>query len=76
VGDVRDDNLFCVLRETGEVPGVPGGNHRASGQIRHNNAAYHFPKFPDSMRQLLEAGGLAQYLKAQFRDGGKIPTRD
>jgi 3-isopropylmalate/(R)-2-methylmalate dehydratase small subunit len=41
----------------------------AAGEIRHNNAAYLFPKFPDSMRQLLEVGGLAEYLKAQLRNG-------
>jgi len=39
----------------------------AAGEIHHNNAAYFFPKFPDSMRQLLEVGGLAEYLKAQLR---------
>ena len=33
------------------------------GQIRHKTKAYSFPKFPDSMRQLLECGGLANYLK-------------
>src|SRR5436190_11175202 len=35
------------------------------GQIHHKAAAYSFPKFPDSMLQLLEVGGLAEYLKAQ-----------
>jgi 3-isopropylmalate/(R)-2-methylmalate dehydratase small subunit len=39
----------------------------AAGQVRHNGANYLFPKFPDSMRELLELGGLAEYLKAQQR---------
>jgi len=39
----------------------------AEGAILHHGAAYRFPKFPDSMRQLLEYGGLAQYLKAQVQ---------
>jgi 3-isopropylmalate/(R)-2-methylmalate dehydratase small subunit len=41
----------------------------ASGQIRHGETAYSFPKFPDSMRELLEVGGLAGYLKAQRQKG-------
>jgi 3-isopropylmalate/(R)-2-methylmalate dehydratase small subunit len=44
------------------------------GVIHHKNAEYLFPKFPDSMRKLLEVGGLAEYLKSEFRDGGKTPT--
>lgn len=35
----------------------------ASGEIHHHTATYRFPQFPDSMRALLEAGGLAEYLK-------------
>jgi 3-isopropylmalate/(R)-2-methylmalate dehydratase small subunit len=45
----------------------------AGGMIRHNGATFIFPKFPESMRQLLEVGGLAAYLKSQIQDGGKIP---
>jgi len=41
----------------------------AGGEIHHNGGTYLFPKFPESMRQLLEVGGLAEYLKAQIRDG-------
>jgi 3-isopropylmalate/(R)-2-methylmalate dehydratase small subunit len=37
----------------------------AAGEIRHQDRAYLFPKFPDSLRELLELGGLAEYLKAQ-----------
>ncbi len=38
----------------------------AEGRIQRQNKSYSFPKFPDSMRQLLECGGLAAYLKAQI----------
>jgi 3-isopropylmalate/(R)-2-methylmalate dehydratase small subunit len=44
----------------------------AAGEIHHNGAKYSFPKFPDSMRQLLEVGGLAEYLKTQFGDEKKL----
>ena len=37
----------------------------AAGQICHHDHVYPFPKFPDSLRELLELGGLAEYLKAQ-----------
>jgi 3-isopropylmalate/(R)-2-methylmalate dehydratase small subunit len=33
------------------------------GAITHSRIRYSFPKFPESMRKLLEAGGLAEYLK-------------
>jgi 3-isopropylmalate/(R)-2-methylmalate dehydratase small subunit len=36
-----------------------------SGTIQHKDRRYHFPTFPDSVRELLELGGLAEYLKAQ-----------
>jgi len=39
----------------------------ASGEIHHQDAKYRFPEFPDSMRRLLELGGLAEYLKSQFQ---------
>ncbi len=38
----------------------------AAGEIRHQGRPYAFPKFPDSMRRLLECGGLAEYLKTQL----------
>lgn len=37
------------------------------GEIRHRSSHYLFPKFPDSMKRLLECGGLAEYLKAQVK---------
>jgi len=41
----------------------------AIGEIRHRDRAYLFPKFPDSLRELLELGGLAEYLKAYCSGG-------
>jgi 3-isopropylmalate/(R)-2-methylmalate dehydratase small subunit len=38
-----------------------------TGQIRHQSGTYSFPKFPESMRKLLECGGLAAYLKTQVK---------
>jgi 3-isopropylmalate/(R)-2-methylmalate dehydratase small subunit len=60
---VECPELYPAVKE-----GDPVEIDLAAGEIHHNNAAYLFPKFPDSMRQLLEVGGLAEYLKAQFRD--------
>ncbi len=37
-----------------------------NGEIKHQNKLYTFPKFPDSMQKLLEAGGLAKYLQQQL----------
>jgi len=39
----------------------------SAGEIRHNGSKYFFPKFPESMKKLLECGGLAEYLKAQVK---------
>jgi 3-isopropylmalate/(R)-2-methylmalate dehydratase small subunit len=38
-----------------------------AGSIQHQGRNISFPPFPDSVRQLLELGGLAEYLKAQQR---------
>lgn len=38
-----------------------------AGEIRHQERRYLFPKFPSSMQQLLECGGLAEYLKSQVK---------
>jgi len=38
-----------------------------TGTISHKERLIPFPKFPDSVRELLELGGLAEYLKAQQR---------
>jgi 3-isopropylmalate/(R)-2-methylmalate dehydratase small subunit len=38
-----------------------------AGEIQHQDSRYVFPKFPESMRRLLEVGGLAEYLKQVIR---------
>jgi 3-isopropylmalate/(R)-2-methylmalate dehydratase small subunit len=39
----------------------------SAGEITHKSSKHLFPKFPASMQQLLECGGLAEYLKAQVK---------
>jgi 3-isopropylmalate/(R)-2-methylmalate dehydratase small subunit len=41
----------------------------AQGLIRHRGAEYSFPKMPESVRKILELGGLAAYLKAHLASG-------
>jgi 3-isopropylmalate dehydratase small subunit len=38
----------------------------AAGVIQHRGLEYPFPRLPDSVRQILELGGLAEYLKKQM----------
>jgi 3-isopropylmalate/(R)-2-methylmalate dehydratase small subunit len=38
----------------------------AGGKIREGDRTYSFPKLPDSVLELLEVGGLAEYLKIQY----------
>ena len=56
-----------IVECPGLYPAVAEGDRieidLASGEIHHNSATYLFPKFPDSVRKLLEVGGLAEYLK-------------
>jgi len=40
----------------------------AAGKIHHAGREHTFPKMPDSVRRILELGGLAEYLKAQLAD--------
>src|SRR5205823_3995854 len=58
---VECPEIYGVIEESDEIRIDLG-----LGQIHHKTAAYSFPKFPDSMRQLLELGGLAEYLKSQL----------
>ena len=46
----------------------------AAGAIRHKGAQYAFPKMPDSVRRILELGGLAEYLKAQLNATTRGPA--
>lgn len=38
----------------------------AASRILHQGKAYGFPQFPESVRKILELGGLAAYLKTQL----------
>ncbi len=38
----------------------------AASAIRHQGNSYAFPQFPESVRKILELGGLAAYLKTQL----------
>src|SRR5579872_5934437 len=40
----------------------------AAGLIEHSGVQYACPKMPDSVRKILELGGLAEYLKAQLAE--------
>jgi len=59
---VECPELYGAVSEADEITIDLG-----AGEIRHEDSRYLFPKFPDSMRQLLECGGLAEYLKAQVK---------
>ncbi len=39
-----------------------------SSTIAHGEKTYTFPKLPESIRHLLEAGGLMAYLKSRFSE--------
>ncbi|HLI84699.1 MAG TPA: 3-isopropylmalate dehydratase [Bryobacteraceae bacterium] len=39
----------------------------AGGVIQHQTGQYPFPSIPDSVRRILELGGLAEYLKTQLK---------
>jgi 3-isopropylmalate/(R)-2-methylmalate dehydratase small subunit len=39
----------------------------AEGKLYHRDKEHSFPKMPDSVRQILESGGLAPYLKTQLQ---------
>jgi hypothetical protein len=43
----------------------------AAGRIRHGGTEHAFPQMPESVRQILEFGGLAAYLKTQLNNPGR-----
>ena len=43
----------------------------AEGRIQHNGKGYEFPQMPESVRRILELGGLAAYLKTQLNQAGR-----
>jgi 3-isopropylmalate/(R)-2-methylmalate dehydratase small subunit len=53
--------IYAAVHEGDEISIDP-----ATGVIRHAEAEYSFPKMPESVRKILELGGLAAYLKAQL----------
>jgi 3-isopropylmalate/(R)-2-methylmalate dehydratase small subunit len=59
---VECPELYAVVSEADEIT-----IDLDAGEIRNKDSRYLFPKFPDSIRQLLECGGLAEYLKAQVK---------
>src|SRR4051794_29292671 len=56
---VECPELYAQVKEGDEIQIDLG-----EGEIRHAGARHIFPKFPDSMQRLLDAGGLAEYLKS------------
>jgi len=62
---VECPDLYAAVNE-GDVIGID----LAAGEIQHHLTRYSFPKFPDSIRRLLEVGGLAEYLKTQRNISG------
>jgi 3-isopropylmalate/(R)-2-methylmalate dehydratase small subunit len=56
--------VYAVLEEGDEI-----SIDLAAGAIRLRGADYSFPKMPESVRKILELGGLAAYLKAQLAQG-------
>jgi 3-isopropylmalate/(R)-2-methylmalate dehydratase small subunit len=42
-----------------------------AGKVTHEGREHSFPQIPDSVRRILELGGLANYLKAQIAAGAR-----
>jgi 3-isopropylmalate dehydratase small subunit len=59
---VECPSLYPVLQEGDEVR-----IELADGKLYHRDREYTFPKMPEAVRQILESGGLAPYLKAQIQ---------
>lgn len=60
---VECPEIYSAVREGDEIR-----IDLASGRIYHSGKEYAFPKMPDSVRKILELGGLAAYLKAQLAE--------
>jgi 3-isopropylmalate/(R)-2-methylmalate dehydratase small subunit len=56
--------IYAAVQEGDEI-----SINLAAGVIRHGGTEYSFPKMPESVRKILELGGLAAYLKAQLAAG-------
>jgi len=58
---VECPELYPVVQENDEIR-----IDLAAGTIAHKDKDYSFPIMPDSVRKILELGGLAEYLKSQL----------
>ena len=54
--------LYAAVQEGDELQIDLG-----AGKIAHAGGEYSFPQMPESVRKILELGGLAEYLKVQMR---------
>jgi 3-isopropylmalate dehydratase small subunit len=60
---VECPDLYAVVKEGNQIR-----IDLAAGRIGHEGNDYPFPKMPDSVRKILELGGLAAYLKSQLEE--------
>jgi 3-isopropylmalate/(R)-2-methylmalate dehydratase small subunit len=63
---VECPELYAAVQEGDEIR-----IDLAAGKIQHGEKEHSFPVMPDSVRKILELGGLAEYLKSQL--GGIEP---
>ena len=55
--------LYAAVKEGDEIR-----IDLAAGKIQHASQDYAFPQMPESVRKILELGGLAEYLKTQLAE--------
>lgn len=60
---VESPELYAAVQEGDEIR-----IDLAAGTIEHTGKLYTFPKMPESIRKILELGGLAAYLKTQLQE--------
>jgi 3-isopropylmalate/(R)-2-methylmalate dehydratase small subunit len=58
---VECPELYAAVQEGDEIRIDLSG-----GKIQHNGSEYSFPVMAESVRKILELGGLAEYLKSQL----------
>jgi 3-isopropylmalate/(R)-2-methylmalate dehydratase small subunit len=61
---VESPELYAAVAEGDEIR-----IDLADGKIQHAGREFTFPKMPESVRKILELGGLANYLKTQLPAG-------
>jgi 3-isopropylmalate dehydratase small subunit len=62
---VESPQIYAVVNEGDNI-----SIDLTAGKIAHAGREYAFPRIPDSVRKILELGGLANYLKANLADAG------